>query len=453
MKPRKPVLISWRRHFPWLIRKVIKMNIKIHFIRADEYIAWKKNLQNFEEIVDYINKLKKWDYTLPYNRPLSDTEKDILLDFLSNMVAYLFKWDEVPGNDNEIFIRYIEKKFFIDWIKTAKIEKVDDGMGIKVSDEEKYLLLRLNNKKTKVKLKIYDGRTCELLAKTENGTLHIYNKTKLPPLGYVYYVFFHPASGEYIHDYQLRENTLHNLGVNDNDVMIVDWGVNIPTEMITGVRFAEELFQIFNMNNPNQVVVSIGDEHSPLAEILKSDKDKNPLYALLLYTDEDVDITKYVRTYYNELSKLSGKTRVFVFEEEHARKEVFQYWSKQLPNINEYIGWNALGLTKTKPYDKAQIYELCHIFGIPKERVPCILFFNNLELNDKKFVVLEFPKDEKLKDFFRHVFTLCDKAINVSPEKRIDFLASQFRKDKAKRIISRIIKSGIKDVLKKAVGI
>ena len=86
--------------------------------------------------------------------------------------------------------------------------------------------------------------------------------------------------------------------------------------------------------------------------------------------------------------------------------------------------------------------------------MPCILFFNNLELNDKKFVVLEFPKDGKLKDFFRHVFTLCDKAINVSPEKRIDFLASQFRKDKAKRIISRIIKSGIiKDVLKKAVGI
>ena len=101
-------------------------------------------------------------------------EKDILSDFLLNMVAYLFRWDEVPGNDNEIFIRYIKENFFIDWIKTAKIEKVDDGMGIKVSDEEKYLLLRLNNKKTKVKLKIHDGRTRELLAKTENGTLHIY---------------------------------------------------------------------------------------------------------------------------------------------------------------------------------------------------------------------------------------------------------------------------------------
>jgi len=149
MKPRKPVLISWRRHFPWLIRKVIKMNIKIHFIRADEYIVWKKNLKNFEEIADYINKLKKWDYILPYNRPLSDMEKDILSDFLLNMVAYLFRWDEVPGNDNEIFIRYIKENFFIDWIKTAKIEKVDDGMGIKVSDEEKYLLLRLNNKKLK----------------------------------------------------------------------------------------------------------------------------------------------------------------------------------------------------------------------------------------------------------------------------------------------------------------
>ncbi len=113
-----------------------------------------------------------------------------------------------------------------------------------------------------------------------------------------------------------------------------------------------------------------------------------------------------------------------------------------------------MGLTKTKPYDKAQIYELCDIFEIPKDKVPCILFFNNLNLNDKKFIVLEFTKDEKLTDFFRHVFTVCDKAVKVLPEKRIGVLTTQFRKDKAKRFICKIVKSKVtKDVLKKAVGI
>jgi hypothetical protein len=394
--------------------------IKIHFVRADEYIEWKKNLQNFEDVAHYIKKLNLRGYTLPHNKPLSDIE-DMLSDKFSDMVTYLFSWDEVPGNDNGRLIKYIEQNFYTDWVKTAKIEKTDDGKGIRVSNEENYLLLRLNNEKTKVNLKIDDGRTAEFLAKTESGTLNIYEKPERDPYFgfFYYYVFFHPASGKYLHK---LEDTLHKQGVNDNDVMVVDWGVNIPWAMMTSVRFAEELTQIFNMNNPNSSIAPIGNEYSPLAEILKSEKDKNPLYAILLYTEEDVNIAKYVKRYYNELSSLSGKTRVFVFEEEPVRKETYQYWSKQLPNINEYIGWNALGLTKTKPYDKAQIYELCDIFGIPKDKVPCILFFNNLDLNDKKFTVLEFTKGEKLKDFFRHVFTLCDKVICESPEKRIDVL-------------------------------
>lgn len=96
--------------------------------------------------------------------------------------------------------------------------------------------------------------------------------------------------------------------------------------------------------------------------------------------------------------------------------------------MDEYLGWNACGLPKTKPYDKAQAYELCDIFGIPKVKVPCILFFINLDQNDRKFAILEFPKDQRLEDFFRHVFTICDKAINASPQKRIDILTSHLEK-------------------------
>jgi len=339
--------------------------IKIHFARADEYIDWKKNLQNFEEIMPYIRKLDLRVHLLPHNKPLSD-------------ISHMFTSD-----------------------------------------------------------------------------YHLFHHRPLKNGEQVNYSLFHPASGKYLN----FKDTLHEQGVNDDDIIVIKLDIDVwnPSVqyIVTSLAFIDTLIQIHNRNNPNSsIIVSIKDKNSLLAETLEAGKDENPLYAILLYTEEDINIAKYVRSYYNELSKLSGKTRVFVFEKEAVGKEVYQYWSNRLLNKDEYIGWNALGLTKTKPYDKAQIYELCDIFEIPKDKVPCILFFNNLDLNDKKFIVLEFNKDEKLKDFFRHVFTVCDKAINVSREKRIDVLTSQFRKDKVKRIISRIVKSGvIKDVLKKAVGI
>jgi len=49
---------------------------------------------------------------------------------------YLFTWDEIPGNDRKTQ-RIFTRKFGIDWVKTAKIEKMDDGNIIKVYVEKK----------------------------------------------------------------------------------------------------------------------------------------------------------------------------------------------------------------------------------------------------------------------------------------------------------------------------
>lgn len=332
--------------------------IKIHFVRADEYIEWKKNIQNFEEIMPLLENLDMRVHPLPHNKLLSDISDMFTSDY------------------------------------------------------------------------------------------HLFHHRSLKNGEQVNYSLFHPASGKRLNS----EDTLHGQGVNDNDIIVVEldiWNPNAVYQLIP-VEFTYELDQIFNSST-----VSMGGKNSPLAETLKAEKDENPLYAILLYTEEDINIAKYVRSYYNELNSLSGKTRVFVFEAEPVGKEVYQYWSNMLSNIDEYRGWNALGLTKTKPYDKAQIYDLCGIFEIPKDKVPCILFFNNLDLNETKFIVLEFTKDEKLTDFFRRVFTICEKTVNVLPEKRIDVLTYRFRKDKAISSIYRIVKSvGIKDVLKiAAVGV
>ncbi len=91
----------------------------------------------------------------------------------------LFSWNETPGNDNGRLIEFLTQKFDIDWVKTAKIEKIDEVNTIRVSNEKNYLSLILNDEKGKVDLKIDDGRTDEFIAKMENDKLNIYKDINL----------------------------------------------------------------------------------------------------------------------------------------------------------------------------------------------------------------------------------------------------------------------------------
>ncbi len=90
---------------------------------------------------------------------------------------YLFSWDNVPGKDNGKLIEYLEQKYGVDWVRTAKIEKIDNN-EIRVATEKNFLSLRLNNEKTKVTLTINNVRTDEFIVKIENSKLNIYKDTK-----------------------------------------------------------------------------------------------------------------------------------------------------------------------------------------------------------------------------------------------------------------------------------
>ena len=86
---------------------------------------------------------------------------------------FLFSWDNVPGKDNGKLIEYLEQKYGVDWVRTAKIEKIDNN-EIKVANEKNFLSLRLNNENTKVTLTINKVKTDEFIVKTENSKLNIY---------------------------------------------------------------------------------------------------------------------------------------------------------------------------------------------------------------------------------------------------------------------------------------
>jgi predicted phage baseplate assembly protein len=70
-------------------------------------------------------------------------------------------------------LQFLSNQYYnLDWIETAKIEKIDNGKTIKISYQKNSLLLKLNDEQTKVNLEIDDVRTDKISVKIENGKLY-----------------------------------------------------------------------------------------------------------------------------------------------------------------------------------------------------------------------------------------------------------------------------------------
>jgi len=103
--------------------------------------------------------------------------------------SYLFRWSEIPGNDEERLKNFLSKECDIDWIKNATIEKIDNDKTIKVSSNEKSLSLKLNDERTKVELKSDNNKAIKFIAKMENDALNIYIDSN-SDLSYVSTIYF-----------------------------------------------------------------------------------------------------------------------------------------------------------------------------------------------------------------------------------------------------------------------
>jgi hypothetical protein len=86
---------------------------------------------------------------------------------------FLFSWGNVPGKDNGKLVEFLEQKYGVDWVRTAKIEKKDNS-EIKIFTEKNFLSLKLNTENTKVTLTINNIKTDEFIVKKENDKLNIY---------------------------------------------------------------------------------------------------------------------------------------------------------------------------------------------------------------------------------------------------------------------------------------
>ncbi len=87
---------------------------------------------------------------------------------------YLFRWDEIPGNDNKRLLEFLEPVYGIAWVKKAKVKKMDNPEEIDVTAGKNLLSLKLNNEKTKINVEIEGNRIDELIAKMDDSRLKIY---------------------------------------------------------------------------------------------------------------------------------------------------------------------------------------------------------------------------------------------------------------------------------------
>lgn len=87
---------------------------------------------------------------------------------------YLFSWNNVPGNDTSALINFFERKFNIDWVKGAEIEK-SGNRNIKISTSENELSLILCDGMTEVNMIIDDRIVDNFIAKKVNNELCVYD--------------------------------------------------------------------------------------------------------------------------------------------------------------------------------------------------------------------------------------------------------------------------------------
>ncbi len=154
--------------------KFLKQNYSIDWVKIAkiEKINGDKTIKLSTE--KKVLSLKLNDENTKVSLEINDGRTDEFI--VKKKEKYLFSWDKIPGNDNGKLLEFLGKKYGIYWVKTVTIDKIDDVRTINVSTEKNSLSLRLNNEKTKVNVKIDDGRTFELNAKTENSKLNIYEE-------------------------------------------------------------------------------------------------------------------------------------------------------------------------------------------------------------------------------------------------------------------------------------
>lgn len=166
--------------------------------------------------------------------------------------------------------------------------------------------------------------------------------------------------------------------------------------------------------------------------------DGQGLFAVLLYTDADQQLSDFVRTHIREIHELSGlDCHFFVIEEPQDEwmiglSSIIGELSKTYANVME----ERLGSNMYKPFDKLKAYEIARNFELESNQLPCIIFFKGLD--NKETLVVELKSFMDIKDtdgyidFFRCLFSYVQTATRKSYG-QLDVLTKLLNSDRRRR--------------------
>ncbi len=192
-----------------------------------------------ENQIEWLKELDKRKWAIPkLIEIINESSTGNALAKLSKLLkhVYLFSWDNVPGNDNGRLVEFLNQNFGIEWVKTAKIRKIDGGRTIKVSTEKNFILMSLNDEKTKINLEIDDGRTDKFIAKMENSKLNLYKQAENPEDLWWLIQFAESRKG-----YRIGELLGLKVVKNNSSNRVLEWyGAPIPQKFVKEQKFFEE---------------------------------------------------------------------------------------------------------------------------------------------------------------------------------------------------------------------
>ena len=142
-------------------------------------------------------------------------------------------------------------------------------------------------------------------------------------------------------------------------------------------------------------------------DALRSD---NRIFGFFLYTEADKKIAKYAKNNFYELNAMSSECLLFYIE----RPTFLKKYSLSREYHIEYGKFHPTfpsGMSsETKPYDRTQVYEIAKKLKISIDKIPCIVFFQNLDSNS----IIVYPlknkwTDEEITTNLRKIFSIIDK--------------------------------------------
>ena len=194
----------------------------------------------------------------------------------------------------------------------------------------------------------------------------------------------------------LPEHTLSEAGVQDNETLIADFEATAggPGLPIYDFRDIQRIESILKSDVWSESYKSIA-------------KNIGLIFAVFLYTKEDIGLATYVKEYIEELESMSG-FGCFLLAVEEPSEERRRKIASDIQNLinvpRDDPNMREIMHDDFKPFDKGQAYNIATQFGLQPNQLPCVIFFAESDPNKALTLTVELNDYLNTKDALTHDF-------------------------------------------------